>query len=68
MEYGVGKNIKPTFVLPICFLKGPCHLRLSFSMLKSYVHWSLGHASFPLKQNKEEEIKDFPKILRIVCV
>ena len=49
-------------------LKGPCHLRLSFSMLKSYVHWSLGHASFPLKRNKEEEIEDFPKILRIVCV
>ena len=49
-------------------LKGPCHLRLSFSMLKSYVPWSLGHASFPLKRNKEEEIKDFPKILRIVCV
>ena len=35
-------------------------------MLKSYVHWSLGHASFHLKRNKEKEIKDFPKILRMV--
>jgi hypothetical protein len=37
-------------------------------MLKGYVHCSLGHASFPLKRNNWEEIKVFPKILRIECV
>ncbi len=37
-------------------------------MLKSYVHWSPSHASFPLKRKNEGEMQDFPKILRIVCV
>ena len=49
-------------------LKGPCHFRLSISMLKSYVHWSPSRASFPLKRKNEGEMQDFPKILRIVCV
>ena len=54
LELGVtmylGGPAHPTH--PLTLLKGPCHLRLSFSMLKSYVNWSLWHASFPLKQNK----------------
>ena len=49
-------------------LKGPCHPKLSFSMLNSHGHWSLWHRSFVPESPLKKENAFFQKFLEIVCI
>ena len=61
-------NIDLCFIHPNKNLKGPCHQKLSLSMLNSHGHWSLGHWPFVPETPKKKENTFFQKFLEIVCI